>query len=56
MRKEAEKRKTEFILPVRLDNTKMEGIKENVAYLDYQVEGIDNIVNCLIEKLSKSSD
>jgi hypothetical protein len=29
---------TEFILPVQLDDTKMERIKEDVAYLDYQIE------------------
>jgi hypothetical protein len=56
MDKEAEKRKNEFILPVRLDDTKMEGIKEDVAYLDYRKEGIDGIVECLLEKLSESSD
>ncbi|KYK34079.1 MAG: hypothetical protein AYK18_14610 [Theionarchaea archaeon DG-70] len=53
MREEAEKRKTEFILPVRLDDTKIEGIKDDIAYLDYQKEGIDGVVDCLLEKLSK---
>jgi beta propeller repeat protein len=53
MRREAERRKTEFILPVRLDDTKMEGIKDDVAYLDYQVEGIDSIVECLLEKIAR---
>lgn len=56
MRQEAKKRRTEFILPVKLDNTKILGIHEDIAYLDYQREGIDSIVNCLIEKLSKHLD
>ena len=56
MREEAEKRKTEFILPVKLDNTKMKGIKDDVAYLDYQEEGIEGIVGCLLEKLPKALD
>ena len=56
MRKEAERRKTEFILPIRLDDTKIEKIKEDVAYLDFQKEGIDGIVDCLLEKLEKSSE
>jgi hypothetical protein len=56
MRKEAERRKTEFILPIRLDDTKMEGIKEDIAYLDYQVEGIDSIVECLLEKTSTKEE
>lgn len=54
IRKEAEKRKTEFILPVKLDDTRMEGIKEDVAYLNYQNEGIDGIVTCLLKKLARS--
>jgi len=56
MREEAKKRKTEFILPVRIDDTEIEGIKPDVAYLDFQKEKIDGIVNCLIEKLSKPLD
>lgn len=56
MEEEAKKRKTEFILPVKLDDTKMWGIHEDVAYLDYRKEGIDGIVNCLLEKLSKPLD
>ncbi len=55
MRKEAKKRKNEFILPIKLDNTKMPGIHENIGYLDYRKVGIDGIVDCLLGKLSMGS-
>lgn len=56
MRAEAEKRQIEFILPVKLDETRIGGIKDDVAYLDYQREGIDGIVKCLLGKLLKHLD
>ncbi len=52
-RGEAKKRKTEFILPIRLDNTKILGIHEDVGYLDLATEGIDGVVDAVLEKLSK---
>lgn len=52
MRDEAKKRKREFILPVKLDDTKILGIHEDVGYLDYREEGIDGVIDCLLEKLS----
>lgn len=51
MRKEAKKRETEFILPIKLDDTKILGIHEDVGYLDYKKEGIDGIVKCILSKL-----
>jgi len=51
MRKEAKIRQAEFILPVKLDDTKMLGIHEDIGYLDYRKEGIDGIVDCLVKKL-----
>jgi len=57
MRDEAKRRKSEFILPVKLDDTKMIGIRESIAYLDYRKEGINGIVDCLLKKLfSTTSD
>lgn len=53
MREEAKKREAEFILPVKLDDTKMLGIHEDVGYLDLRLESIDNIVNCILKKLKK---
>jgi len=52
-RGEAKKRKTEFILPIRLDDTKILGIHEDVGYLDLETEGIKGIVDALLEKLPK---
>jgi hypothetical protein len=52
IREEAERRKTEFILPIRLDDTKVFGIREGTAYLDYRKEGIDGIIDCCLDKLS----
>ncbi|MEA2054398.1 MAG: TIR domain-containing protein [Candidatus Thermoplasmatota archaeon] len=55
-RGEAKKRKTEFILPVRLDDTKILGIHEDVGYLDLKIEGIKGIVDAVIEKLPKRKE
>lgn len=55
-RGEAKKRKTEFILPVRLDGTKILGIHEDVGYLDLETEGIKGIVDAVIEKLPKRKE
>ncbi|GAI29997.1 unnamed protein product, partial [marine sediment metagenome] len=52
-RREAKKRRTEFILPVKLDSTKVVGIHEDVAYLDYETEGIDGIDDAVLKKLLK---
>lgn len=51
-RKEEQERKVEFIIPIRLDNTKILGLHEDVAYLDFDKEGINGIVKCFLEKLS----
>jgi len=56
MGKEAKKCKTEFILPVRLDETEIAEIRKDVAYLDFREEGIDGIVDCLLNRLSKPLD
>ena len=52
-RSEAKKRKREFILPVKLDSTKVVGIHEDVGYLDYETESSDGIVDAVLKKLSK---
>jgi len=56
IRGEAEKRQTEFILPVRLDSTKIFGIHEDIAYLDLNTEGIDGIVAAIIEKVNETKN
>jgi len=50
-RGEAKIRDAEFILPVRLDNTPLFGLPEDMAYLDLEAEGVDGIVNAVIDKL-----
>lgn len=55
-RDEAKTRKTEFILPVRLDNTGIYGLKDNIAYIDYNIEKIDGIVQKLQCKLDNIND
>ena len=52
-RREAKKRKREFILPVKLDETKVVGIQEDVLFLDYNSEGIDGIVDAVLAKLAR---
>jgi hypothetical protein len=53
MRKEAKKRRLEFILPIRLDDTKILGIQRDIGYLDLRIEGIDGVINHLFKKLSR---
>ena len=50
-RGEAKVRGTEFILPVRLDNTPLFGLPDDMAYLDFNTEGVEGIVNAVIDKL-----
>ncbi|MHA2474771.1 MAG: TIR domain-containing protein [Promethearchaeota archaeon] len=55
-RDEAKARKSEFILPIRLDNTKIFGLQDDIAYIDYSKEGIDGIVEIFVSKLSEFND
>jgi hypothetical protein len=48
---EARRRSREFILPVRLDDTVIVGLRSDVAYLDLRREGVDGIVSMILEKL-----
>jgi hypothetical protein len=48
----AKARKTEFILPVRLDNTPLVGLSDDIAYLDFKKEGIEGIVHAVIDKVN----
>ena len=51
-RDEAKIRQTEFILPVRLDNTVLFGLPDDIAHLSLKTEGIEGIVNAIIDKLN----
>ncbi|WP_340817954.1 TIR domain-containing protein [Methanolobus sp. WCC4] len=50
---EAKKRDSEFILPIRIDNTSIVGIPDSIGYLDYNKEGKDGIVKEIQSKLEK---
>ena len=52
MRDEAKKRKSEFILPVRLDDTKLLGIHDDIGFIDFREKGLEKTVEILMEKLS----
>jgi hypothetical protein len=43
---------TPYVLPVRLDDTALDGLRPTVAYLDARQTGVDGIVNALRRKLS----
>jgi hypothetical protein len=45
----------EYILPVRLDDTKVPGIRDTIGYLDFRQKGINGIVNAVLKKLNKKS-
>jgi hypothetical protein len=54
-RAEEKKRKEEFILPVRLDSTKMPGLPSDKAYLDFKKEGLEGVVDCLVQKVKTAA-
>lgn len=54
-REEAKIRKSEFIIPIRLDDTPIIGIHDDVGYIDYRVKKLEGTVNLLIEKLKLNS-
>lgn len=43
----------EYILPIRLDNTKIKGINETIGYIDYNSHSIEEIVGFVLDKLKK---
>ena len=50
-REEANSRKEEFILPIRLDDTILLGIQRDIGYFDYHQKGTRGISNLLSKKL-----
>ncbi len=53
VRDEAKKRKEEFILPVRIDNTKILGIHDDIGFIDLNKKSVEEAVDILLEKLDK---
>ena len=54
-RREAERRKGEFILPIRLDDTLILGIPDGVIYADPNRQDIAEITEAMLTKLGKVS-
>ncbi len=50
-RDEAKKRKEDFILPIRLDDTKILGIHDDIGFIDLRKKSIQGTVNILLKKL-----
>ena len=46
---------SEYILPIRLDQTSIPGIKKTTGYLNWHEESVDSIANAIIDKLGKQS-
>lgn len=55
-RGEAKQRKEEFILPVRLDDTPIPGLRSSVAHLNLEMVEIEGVVEALIGKLDQSGE
>lgn len=53
-REEAKNRKSEFILPVRIDDTHILGLPSDVAYLDFNKVGVNGVVENILIKLDAS--
>lgn len=47
------KENEEYILPIRLDDTKIPGVRDTVGYLDLRHKEIDDIVNATLKKLGR---
>lgn len=52
-RDEAERRETEFILPVRLDDTKLVGLPYDLGYVDLRQENIEHVADLICAKLDQ---
>lgn len=44
-----------YILPIRLDETKIPGISDTVAYVDWEKEGVSKITDYILKKLDNSN-
>ncbi|MDR1737233.1 MAG: TIR domain-containing protein [Candidatus Symbiothrix sp.] len=51
--KDAEKeRSLEYLLPIRIDDSHIKGLKETVSYMDLRTQSMEQIVDALIEKIN----
>jgi TIR domain/HEAT repeats len=47
---------SEYILPIKLDETELPGIPGTIAYIDIRRVKIDEVANLLLEKLNRSNE
>lgn len=45
------KQDVEYILPIRLDDTKLPGLPETIGYLDYRLLSIEKIIELILKKI-----
>lgn len=53
---EARRRSGEFILPIRLDETPLAGLRSDIAYLDYSELGNAGVVREVVAKLATTRE
>ena len=53
-KREAEKRREEFILPLRVDDSPLVGLLDTVSYLDLRSTGLEEVADLLFQKLESS--
>lgn len=44
----------EYLLPIRLDDSRVPGILPTIGYLEWEKEGLDEIVRCILQKLKNT--
>ncbi len=55
-KREAEKRREEFILPLRVDDSPLVGLSDTVSYLDLRRTGLEEVADILLQKLERSTE
>ena len=55
-KREAEKRRGEFILPLRVDDSPLVGLSDTVAFLDLRRTGLKEVADLLFQKLERSTE
>ena len=55
-KREAEKRREEFILPLRVDDSLLVGLPDTVSYLDLRCTGLKEVADLLFQKLERSRE
>lgn len=45
-----------YILPLKLDKTEIQGISKTIGYINYQEEGLENVIQLILKKLREESE